>query len=107
MKLQSNSKAMSVLTAVLVVFTLVNAATVFAAPKTEAKQEVAPANVNVNVNTASAEELQTVRGIGPSLAERIVEYRNQNGKFQKVEDLVNIRGIGEAKFQKIKTQVSV
>lgn len=61
--------------------------------------------VIVNINTADSEELQKVRGIGPSLAERILEYRELNGPFQSAEDLAHVRGIGGAKLQKIKTQI--
>ncbi|MDD5084623.1 MAG: ComEA family DNA-binding protein [Candidatus Omnitrophica bacterium] len=61
----------------------------------------------VNINTASNGELEQVRGIGPVLAGRIVQYRNENGKFSKLEDLANVKGIGGANFQKIKEQVAL
>ncbi|OGW88397.1 MAG: hypothetical protein A3A73_03170 [Omnitrophica bacterium RIFCSPLOWO2_01_FULL_50_24] len=61
----------------------------------------------VNVNKASMEELQTVRGIGPALAQRIVEYREANGKFESLDNLVSIRGISSAKLEKIKNQVTL
>ena len=76
------------------------------ATKVEVKANLAAAAL-VNVNKASAEELQVIRGIGPSLAERIIQYRDEHGRFEKVEDLVKVRGIGEAKFEKIKEQVSL
>ena len=56
----------------------------------------------ININTANKEELQSISGIGPALAEKIVSYRNTNGKFKKVEDLKNVNGIGESKYEKIK-----
>lgn len=77
-----------------------------AAPKSEVKVESEALPV-VNINKATAEELQNVRGIGPALAERIVQYRDDNGRFARPEDLVNVRGIGEAKFQKIRNQISI
>lgn len=61
----------------------------------------------VNLNTASQSELETLPGIGPSIANRIIEYRDQNGKFSKIEDLQNIKGIGDAKFANIKEQITV
>ncbi len=61
----------------------------------------------VNVNTATAEELQTIRGIGPAMAGRILEFRKEHGNFDKVEDLAKVHGIGESKLQRMKTQVSI
>lgn len=61
----------------------------------------------VNINTAAPEELQTLHGVGPAIAHRIVEYREANGGFKSAEELVKVRGIGEAKFQKIKNQISI
>ncbi len=78
----------------------------YAAPKAEAKA-VAPESPVINLNRATAEELQAVRGIGPALAERVIQYREEHGRFERPEDLVNVRGIGEAKFERIKNQVSI
>ncbi len=61
----------------------------------------------VNVNTANQSELETLPGIGPSIASRIIEYREKNGKFQKIEDLQNVKGIGDAKFGNVKEYVVV
>ena len=77
----------------------------FAAPKAEMQIET-QAKV-VNLNKASVDELQTLRGIGPAIANRIVQYREAHGNFEKIEDLVNVGGIGQAKLQNIKTQVTV
>lgn len=64
-------------------------------------------NVKININTANVKELQKLSGIGESIALRIVTYRKENGKFNSIEDLKNVRGIGENKFNKIKNNIFV
>ena len=61
----------------------------------------------VNINTASPEELITINGIGPALADRIVQYREEVGAFSAVDDILNVRGIGEEKFKKIREHITV
>jgi competence protein ComEA len=61
----------------------------------------------VNINTATTEELQTLSGIGPAKASAIIAYREENGPFQKIEDLLNVSGIGDASLEKIKEQITV
>ena len=61
----------------------------------------------VNINTATQTELETLTGIGPSLANKILEYRNKNGKFKKVDELKNVKGIGQSKFDGIKDEIVV
>ena len=61
----------------------------------------------ININIATQSELETLPGIGPSIASRIIEYRNQNGKFKKIDDIKNVTGIGNNKFEKIKEFIKV
>ena len=72
-----------------------------------AAQDARPAVAPVNLNTATAAELEKLPGVGPSLASRIVEYRTKNGGFKKIEDLMNVQGIGEKSFLKLKPQITV
>ena len=66
----------------------------------------APA-ITVNINTASARDLEGLPGIGAKTAARILEYRQKNGPFKKVEELMNVRGVGEKNFLKLKPQLTV
>ncbi len=61
----------------------------------------------VNLNTASATDLEGLPGIGAKTAARIVEYRQKNGPFKKIEELMNVRGVGEKNFLKLKAQITV
>jgi competence protein ComEA len=72
-----------------------------------AKAPVGTVATIVNLNTASASDLEGLPGIGAKTAARIVEYRQKNGPFKKVEELMNVRGIGEKNFLKLKPQISV
>lgn len=64
-------------------------------------------NTLVNINKATSEELQTLRGIGESTATKIIEYRKQNGEFKQIEDIKNVPGIGNSKFEAIKDNIKV
>lgn len=61
----------------------------------------------ININKATEKEFETLPGIGPSLASKIIEYRNQNGKFGSIEDIKNVNGIGDNKYEKIKDLITV
>src|SRR5262245_32559960 len=69
--------------------------------------KAAPSTAVVNINTASAAELDALPGIGAKTAALIVEYRQKNGPFKKVEELMNVRGIGEKNFLKLKPQLTI
>lgn len=60
---------------------------------------LAQEQVKININKATVEELSTLERIGPSYAQRIVDYRNENGPFQKPEDVMKVRGIGIKAFE--------
>ncbi len=64
-------------------------------------------SAKININTANANMLQTLSGIGPVLSERIIEYRNQNGLFEVIDDIKDVSGIGEKKFEGIKDLICV
>ncbi len=61
----------------------------------------------ININTASVQELTTLPRIGPKKAAAIIEFRNKNGKFQRVEDIMKVKGIGEKTFLRLKDLITV
>lgn len=63
--------------------------------------------LKININTASVDDFSKIPGIGSSIASRIVEYRKENGKFSTIEDIKNVSGIGDAKFNNIKNYIYV
>jgi competence protein ComEA len=73
----------------------------------ESSRAPAEASAAVNLNTATPAQLEMLPGVGPALAQRIVDYRQQSGGFKKIEELMNVRGIGEASFLKLKPLVTV
>tara|TARA_B100000965_G_scaffold349571_1_gene322797 strand:- start:356 stop:700 length:345 start_codon:yes stop_codon:yes gene_type:complete len=82
------------------------------APLAQAATDAAPAagaatSAPVNLNTASAEELQSLRGVGPKTAALIVQWRDEEGPFQSVEQLLAIKGIGEKTLARLRDQITL
>ena len=75
------------------------------APATSVVQ-TAPAEL-IDLNEATAVQLETLPGVGERIAERIIEYRQQNGGFKKIEELMNVRGIGERSFLRLRPLVTL
>ena len=67
--------------------------------------ERTPDQPRISINTATAQQLCQLKGIGPATAERIIEYRNENGLFQTLEDLMRVKGIGTSTFEKIRDRI--
>jgi competence protein ComEA len=92
----------------LVVVSLLAASPHAAAAQTASRTSAKAASVGiVNINTASATELEALPGVGAKTAARIVDYRQKNGPFKKVEELMNVRGVGEKNFLRLKPQISI
>ena len=64
-------------------------------------------NEKININTAGEDELMKITGIGESTAKKIIEYRNQNGRFKTIEDIKKIPGIGDSKYNNMKEEIRV
>jgi comEA protein len=73
----------------------------------EKPARAAGAVATVNLNTATQAQLETLPGVGASAAKRIIEYRQKNGGFKKVEELMNVNVIGEKSFLKLKQHITV
>ena len=101
----SRLKLLSLSLAFALVIPAIAAAQEAAAPAKASKP--APAATGLNLNTATVADLQKLPGIGAATATRIVEYRQKNGPFKKVEELMNVRGIGEKSFLKLKPLITV
>jgi competence protein ComEA len=92
---------------------MVVASLVCGGPSAWAQSEKAPAaskataSAPVNLNAATVAQLQTLPGIGASTAQRILEHRQKNGGFKKIEELMNVKGIGEKSFLKLKPLITV
>jgi len=80
--------------------------TSFAAAKSTSKSAEILSE-KININTATAQDLTAVPGIGPSKAEKIVSYRSEKGKFTAIEDLMGVKGIGEKSLNKLKKYLTL
>lgn len=70
-------------------------------------QQIVPDEMIININTATVDELMTLEGIGEVMAQRIIEYRENNNGFINTEEIMKVKGIGEAKYEKIKNFITV
>lgn len=75
--------------------------------KPKEKTEAASADKIIHLNSASVSELLTLPGLGKKTVENVLEYRKKNGRFKKISDLLNVKGIGKTKFEKIKKLVTI
>jgi competence protein ComEA len=91
----------------LLVLLVALAAPVSAQEKAPAKAKAAASPAPINLNTATVQQLEALPGVGTRTAQLIVEHRQKNGGFKKVEELMNIKGIGEKSFLKLKPMVTV
>ncbi len=72
-----------------------------------AQQEGAAKGKQVNINTATVEQLVTLPKIGPKTAERIIEYRKANGNFKRIQELMKVKGVGEKTFKNLEALITV
>ncbi|MFW6140266.1 MAG: ComEA family DNA-binding protein [Acidobacteriota bacterium] len=85
----------------VILFALVSVASVQGGLTSQAEAK------KININTASQAELQKLPRIGEVVAQRIIEFREKNGKFKKIEELMKVRGIGEKTFENLKDLITV
>lgn len=107
---------MTTLKKMMLVFVMVSVAMLFTsgayaagmgADKTAAVAKENAKSKLININTADADELQKLPRIGPKMALRIIDYRKENGKFKRIEDIMKVRGIGEKTFQGFEDKITI
>lgn len=77
------------------------------APASAQATDATPAKASINLNSATLDQLETLPGIGRKTAERIIEHRTKSGPFKRIEELMNVKGIGEKSFLKFKPMIVV
>jgi comEA protein len=78
-----------------------------AKPQAQAFSNEEQEEIKINLNLATAAELQLLPGVGPTLSKRIVEYRENSGRFEKIEDLMRVQGIGLKTFEQVRDKITV
>ena len=86
---------------------LAGAGSALAQARSSTSKAPAAAPAVVNLNTATTSQIATLPGVGEKAAQRIIEYREKNGGFKKIEELMNVKGIGEKSFLKLKPLITV
>ena len=116
MKFGLINKIIIIISAIIIIFCFgfwtgySNAKTTINVSVTQQTEESKPSSTNnalININTADAEELDLLPGIGPALANAIIEYRTENGNFEKIEDIMNVNGISLVVFRSIESLITV
>jgi len=98
----------SLITVLAICVTILTAAPGYTTPAQQAAPDTqAASKPTINLNAATVDQLETLPGIGRKTAERIIEYRTKSGGFKRIEDLMNVKGIGEKSFLKLKPLIAV
>ena len=97
----------SLATALAICGAILTASPGYTSTTPQAAAPAAQAAPALNLNAATVDQLETLPGIGRKTAERIIEYRTKNGGFKRIEDLMNVKGIGEKSFLKLKPLIAV